>query len=217
MAWAVFVGASSGPIAQSAALAIALGFVFFTLLAVTGILLVRAPWARWLAAATLAAGAVTGAAIGLGPLGWIAVAVSLGGVTALVGPWLDVWLRGRPAADTIGWQPPVLLLATVGLIPLVGYTSPDGLALVHGLLAGLGLFFVWGYARAELWGLWGLRLAVLPLTALAVVATPGPGSLVLLIAGVGIAALAWSPPVRAAIGSPGPVLPAPGPPRRSPS
>lgn len=208
--WAAAIGANPEPLAASSAFAIAIGFVLAAVIAVTAILLVRAPLGRWIGLGLSACGIAALTVFAPGALGWFAVAVSAAAIVGLTGPWLDVWLRGRPTADDLGWQPPALILGSVGLVPLVGIAAPDGLQLEHGLLAGAGLFFGWGYARAELWGLWGLRLALLPAAVLTLPVTPRPaGAVAILAAAAVLTGLAWSRPTRRAIGIPAPVLPAP--------
>ncbi len=210
--WAGSLAATPGPLAPSSALAIAIGFVIFTVIAVAGLLLVRAPWSRWVGLGVASFGILIGAR-DIGPLGWLAVGASFAAIIGLTGPWLNVWLRKRPSATDIGWQPIVLVFASVGLTPLVGLASPSGLSISHGLLAGAGLFFGWAYARAEMWSLWGLRLIILPASLLTIPANSA-GAVVLVLAAAGITALAWTRQARKALGGPSPVLPAPRPPRK---
>lgn len=215
MAWAVVVGISDVPLAQSSALAVAFGFVLATTISSAAMLLARAPWGRWLAVATLGGGMAWAVVAGGSGALWVVVAASFFALVGLLGPWLRVYLRHRPAASSIGWQPVVLALGAAALTPLVGIAAPDGLAISHGLLAGAGLFFGWGYVRTELWGLWGLRIVLVPAAVLAVPATPVAGAVFLVAWCAGLTALAWTKLVRLAIGMPAPVLPAPRPPRRT--
>ncbi|RPI23519.1 MAG: hypothetical protein EHM57_03860 [Actinobacteria bacterium] len=206
---AAAIGAHPDPLAPSSALAVAIGFVLAAVIAVSAMLLVRAPLGRWLGLGMAACGIALVTFLDTGVVGWLATATAFGAIVGLTGPWLRVWLRGRPA-DGIGWQPPALILGAIGLVPLVGVAAPDGLHPAHGLLAGAGLFFGWGYARAGLWGLWGLRLVLLPAALLTLPVTPRPaGAVAIAAAASALTALAWSRPARNAIGIPAPVLPAP--------
>jgi hypothetical protein len=208
--WGVAVGVDREPLAADSALAVAIGFVLLAVIAVTALLLVRAPLGRWLGYVVLGSGMASHAVLDLGALGWIAAAVSAAGITGLTGPWLKVWLRGRPAAVSVGWQAPLLILGAIALVPLVGLAAPEGLSLAHGVLAGGGLLLAWGYARARIWALWGLRLLLLPAAALAAATTPrAAGIAAVAAAALALTALAWSTPARRAIGIPAPVLPAP--------
>jgi len=199
--------------AQSSALAVAIGFVIYTVIAVAGLLLVRAPWARWLGFAVAVSAVAIGVGSRAGVVSWLAVGVSLGAITGLTGPWLRVWLRRKPAATDLGWEPPTLILGAIALTPLVGFASPAGLSMSHGLLAASGLLFAWGYAKAEHWGLWGLRVVVLPAALTTIPATPPFGASLILFWSLGLTAVAWAPGARRALGRPTPVLPSPRPPR----
>lgn len=215
MGWAVLTGAATDPLDGSSALAVAFGFVLATTIASAAMMLARAPWGRWLAVGTVGGGLAWAAAAGGGAAVWVWVAASFAALVALLGPWLRVYLRRRPSASPIGWEPVALGLGAAGLTPLVGLASPEGLAITHGLLAGAGLFFGWGYIRAEMWGLWGLRLVLVPAALLTLPATPPAGAAVLLAWSAGLTALAWTRAAGKALGTPAPVLPAPRPPKKS--
>jgi hypothetical protein len=80
----------------------------------------------------------------------------------------------------------------LALVPAVALSSPSGLEVAHGILGGSGLLLAWGYARAQLWALWGIRL-VLPILALpALYVSPWPGKILLAVV-VGITVgLSWT-------------------------
>lgn len=215
LAWAVHLALDPDPFAGSAAFVIAAGVVVFTIIAVVGMLLVRAPWGRWIAFATLGVGLGIGIITGLDDAGALVAAIlSLLAVGGLSGPWLRVWLRQRPSATAPEPKAALLPLASLALLPLTGFVSPEGLSPALAVLAASGPAFAAGYARAGGWALWGLRLALPVLTIWAAVGLTTAGAVVLVGAGGGVTWLAWTPSARRAIRRPGPPLPAP---RRKPN
>src|SRR5665811_823131 len=106
--WSIQLALRPDPFAAGSATLIVAGITVYTVIAVVGILLVRALWARWLALAT------TIATLTLGSLGrfedvlpYAAAAVSLLAVGGLTGPWLRLRLRQHPG---VGVPPRALLL-----------------------------------------------------------------------------------------------------------
>lgn len=210
IAWAIHLGVAPEPFAASSALAIAAGIVIFTVVSVVGLLLVRAPWARWLAFATLALGLVVAAITDFDDItAVVALVLSLVAIGGLSGPWLRVWLRRRPSATGPEPRAAVLPLAALGLVPLIGFVSPDGLTILLVMLATASVVAVVGYIRANSWGLWGLRLVVPALTIGAAVGLDAMGAIALLVGGGTVTALAWTPAARRAIRGSVPPLPAP--------
>jgi hypothetical protein len=121
IAWAIHLGVAPEPFAASSAIAIAAGIVIFTVISVVGLLLVRAPWARWLAFATMALGLVVAAITGLDEVtAVVALVLSLAAIGGLSGPWLRVWLRRRPSATGPEPRVAVLPLVALALVPLIG-------------------------------------------------------------------------------------------------
>lgn len=214
LAWAVHLALEPDPFAGSAAIAIAAGIVVFTVISVVGILLVRAPWGRWIAFATIGVGLGVGIVTGFEDAGAPAAAIlSLLAIGGLSGPWLRVWLRQRPSATAPEPKAALLPLAALALVPLTGFVSPDGLSPALVVLAVSAAALAVGYARAGAWALWGLRLALPVLTIWAAIGLTAAGAVILVAAGAGVTWLAWTPSARRAIGQPAPPLPAP---RRKP-
>ncbi len=192
-AWAIQLGVAPAPFAPGAAAVLALGLVIFVVVAAAGLLLSRGRWAPWLALiVTLAAMALaividdfTAWAI----MGLVAGALTLVGLS---GPWLKGWIRERPSAQGPGPKAMGVVLGALALVPAVALSSPSGLEVAHGILGGSGLLLAWGYARAQLWALWGIRL-VLPILALpALYVSPWPGKILLAVV-VGITVgLSWT-------------------------
>ena len=137
LGWATLLLVDPEPFAPSSAVAIAAGLVIYTVVAVTGILLVHAPWARWLAMGVVVAGSVLGAAVGFRLASWVVLLISAAAAMGLAGPWLDVWLRKRPAANAVGGRVTAMLLGAIGIVPLVGLAAPKQDAkLVRSIVSG---------------------------------------------------------------------------------
>jgi hypothetical protein len=198
-----------GPFAPGAAALIAIGLLGYAVIAVAGMLLARAPWARWLGLGA-SIGAVVVTAITGFDSAWtlLAVGTSLVAVAALASPWLKLWLRQRPGT---GPQPKAVALPLValGAAPVAGFAAWSGLSAPVLLAAVLGPVAAWSYSRAWGWGLWTLRVAY-PITA-AVAATQVGWAGATLFAGhgVAVAVLAWSPEASQAQRPTGATLSAP--------
>ena len=116
------------------------------------------------------------------------------GVTliGLAGPWLDGWIRKRPAAEGPGPRPLGVVFGLLALVPAVGIAAPSGLSAWHGVLGAAGVLLAWSYSRAQLWALWATRLT-LPLIAIpAAVQGPWGGAAALLALVAMITAFAWT-------------------------
>jgi hypothetical protein len=93
----------------------------------------------------------------------------------------------------------VLALGSLGLVTAVGVASPSGLDAGHGVLGGAGVLLAWAYARAQLWALWALRLALPAIAVGAVVGSPWPGRIMLIALVATLVALAWRREARLAV------------------
>ncbi len=199
--WAVVLVATPAPFAVLAAATLAVGFLLFTIVACAGILLVHAPWARYVGLTTALGGlavAITGELDAPRLLGILAAGATIVGLT---GPWLRIWLRRRPSADGPGPVPTALTLGSLTLVPLAGIVAPSGPSAALLLLALLGLLLAWGYGRASLPALWGLRIALPVLGVLAAWTTGLPGAIPLLVALAVLTGLAWRGAARAVVGA----------------
>jgi len=193
-AWVIRLGLSPDPFSPGAATLMIAGVVVYTAIALVGMLLVRAPWARWLALAVALATLIVGS------LGAISDALSVGAVTlsllaigGIAGPWLRIWLRQRPGAGA-GGVAVALPLAAIGALPLAGLASVDAVTPAAMVLAATGPVLAWAYARGFRWGLWGLRVA-LPVVAsiAAFVSASWIAAASFITFGLVDALLAWSP------------------------
>ena len=204
------------PFSPGSAVLIALGLVAYTVIALVGILLVRAPWARWLALATTIGALVIAAVVGFdSALAVASAVVSLTAVAGISGPWLTLWLRHRPGT---GPEPRAvaLPLLAVGAAPVVGFASWSGLAFTALVVAVLGPLGGWAYARTLRWGLWVLRLGYPAAAVVAATKLSLAGATFLILHATLVTVLAWSPEASRAQRPIGARLPAPRPRKRSP-
>lgn len=208
-AWTVHLVVAPDPWATDSALAIAIGTMCLSILAMAGLLLGRGRWTRYFAAGLVISELLIALVADIST--WLVVAVILSGLSlaGLGGPWFKGWLRERPATDSPGVRPLALAIGAFAVVPLVGLASPQGLEPAHGIAGALGILFSWGYTRGGSWALWGLRLA-LPLTLVAAaIASPPAGAVGLLLAGGLLSYLAWSSEARLAVDPLPTNLPAP--------
>lgn len=208
LAWTIHLVVAPDPWAIDSALAIAVGTLTLSIVAMTALLLGRGRWTRFFAMGLVTAELLIAT---VGDLeGWLIAGVVLSGLSlaGLGGPWLKGWLREQPAAGSPGVRPIALALGAFIVVPLVGIASPDGLEAAHGLAGALGILFSWGYMKGRTWALFGLRF-VMPVAMLAAAfASPALGAVALIAAGSGLTFLAWTQEARLAI-DPLPELPAP--------
>lgn len=210
-AWTVHLVVSPDPWASDSALAMAIGTLVLSIVALAALLLGRGRWTRYYAAGLVIAELllVTVAE----PSAWMVAGIALSGISlaGLGGPWLRGWLRQRPAAGAPGTRAVILAIGSFAVVPFVGLAAPDGLEPAHGLAGALGILMSWGYTRGATWALWGLR-TILPLTVVAAAASsPVWGALFLLLVAAGLAVVAWSRDARLAVDPLPATLPAPRP------
>ena len=198
----------SGPIVSPASFMIFVGIAGIALGGLAGLLLVRAPWARWVLG-TVVVASVTLASIGGTALFWISLVLSTIAIVGLAGPWLTLWVRGQPVADRLG-PVPVALMASGGIAPIVvGIGAWDGVSVVHWILVVSVIVSAWAYGRGLPFGIWGFRVVV-PIVGLqAVLQTSWPGGYAIAGGILIVVGLAWSPPARKVTAVITPPLPAP--------
>jgi hypothetical protein len=193
---------------------IATGALMSTLVLVTGFLLVQAPWARWGLIAVTAGAMVMSTAVAT--VGSTLVLV-LGGVTivGLAGPWLRFWVRQHPVPDAL--SPVVLtLMATAPAAPLViGVGSYDTSSVVQWIASAAIVAGSFAYSRGFPGAVWLMRVVVPLAAGAAVVVSPFPHAIVIIVGGMIVTVLAWLPAARHASAIPAPVLPAPRQPREA--
>jgi len=191
--WSIRLTVSPEPFSPGSSALVVAGIVLYTVIAVVGMLLVRAPWARWLALTTAVCTVIVGAFVGeLDALSITAAVLSLVAIGGLAGPWLKIWLRQRPGAGA-GAITIALPLVAIAALPLAGLASVESATPAALTLAFAGPVLAWAYARGLAPGLWGLRLAAPALALVAAIAAGTWGSAAFLAYGTTAGILAWSP------------------------
>lgn len=181
----------SGSIAQSSATMIVLGLIELALAGLAGLVLVRAPWARWLLSVTLVVSAVLASSSPSAFL-WPALVLGASAIVGLIGPWLTLWVRQQPVADRLGVVP-AALIATAGVAPIyVGLASYTGVEAVHWLLVLVTMVSSWAYGRGLWIGIWGFRVVVPVAGLVAALRTIEPGSIAIALGALIVAIMGWS-------------------------
>ncbi len=197
---AVGLAADPEPFAAGPGAVMAVSFLVFGLIATTGLLVSRGPWARVLSIVVVATSLGLGAVIPLDAGAWAALATAGIAVTATTGPWLSRrWLRRLPPAD----GPPALavglVLALVGAPFVVAVARPSGLAAADWALVALTPSFGWLVSRASPVGLWLTRLALPIASATAGLLAGLPGGVVVAATGLALTAVAWTPTIARSV------------------
>ncbi len=209
LAWTLHLVVSPDPWAVDSALAIAIGTLIYSIVAMAALLLGRGRWTRYFAIGLVTVEMLIAT---VGDLeGWLIGGLILGGLTlaGLGGPWFKGWLRERPAAGAPGIQPILLALGGFAMVPLVGLAAPGGLKAAHGVAGAVGILLSWTYLKGGTGALWAFR-SLMPLVVVAAaLSSPWGGSVLLLAAGAGLSYLAWLPVSRLAVDPLPAYLPAP--------
>lgn len=208
LAWTVHLIVAPDPWPVDSALAIAIGALVLSIVAMAGLLLGRGRWTRFFAIGVVIAEMLI--AVVARYEGWLIAGLVLGGLSlaGLGGPWFKGWLRERPAAGSPGIKPIALAIGAFAVVPAVGIAAPDGLEAAHGVAGALGILFSWGYMKGGTWALLSLRF-VMPVAMLAAaIASPGEMVAFLIAVGAALTYLAWTEEARLAV-DPMPELPAP--------
>ncbi|MEA2000936.1 MAG: hypothetical protein U9N84_03490 [Actinomycetota bacterium] len=209
LAWTLHLVVSPHPWAVDSALAIAIGTLIYSIVAMAALLLGRGRWTRYFAIGLVTAEMFIATVADFD--GWLIAGLILGGfsLAGLGGPWFKGWLRERPAAGAPAIQPILLALGGFAMVPLVGLASPDGLQPAHGIAGAVGILLSWTYLKGSTWALWAFRF-LMPLVAMAAaLASPWGGAVLLIAAGTGLLYLAWLPVARLAVDPLPASLPAP--------
>lgn len=199
---------SSAPIATSSAIMVFVGISAVVLGGLAGLLLVRAPWSRWLLGATIVASLVLASGSDT-TLSWLSLVLGAMTIVALAGPWLTLWVRQQPAAEKLGIAP-VMLITSGGVSPIVvGLTSWTGVGWIHWALVATTVVASWSYGRGLPFGIWLFRVCV-PLVGLAAaLMTVAPSAYALGGSVALLTATAWSPGSTKVTAVLTPPLPAP--------
>lgn len=174
---------------------ILVGILGIALAGLAGLILVRAPWSRWVLGGSVAV-AIALASIDGGFWFWAALAIGSVAIAALAGPWLVLWVRQQPVAEPLG-PVPVSLMASAGIAPiLVGISSHEGVGVPHWMLVIVVMVSAWAYGQGLPFGIWGLRVAVPIFGAVAALRTNSYGDAVIAVGAGVITILAWLPQAR---------------------
>lgn len=197
----------------SSAALIAIGLMMSTLVALSGFLLVRAPWGRWGLVATTATSMILASA-NAAPATIAVLASGAVTIVLLAGPWLRFWVRQHRAVDAPN-AVATGLIAIAPVAPLViGIGAYDSAHWTQWLAAVVATGSSFAYARAVPGAIWALRFAM-PIAAMAaVLASPLPWSIVVGFGAVIGTVAAWLPAALQATATPSPALPAPRSPRK---
>lgn len=214
LSWTIRLAALPDPFAADSALAVAIGVLIFTAIAVAGLLLGRGRWTRPFAAGLLGTELLIAAVSPLDLWALITLILTGLGITGLLGPWLRGWLRQRQPANAPGAAPMALTLGSLLVVPLVGVAAPAGLHLAHGLAGATGILLGWAYGRGNTWSIWALRFILPVVLAAAAVFSPPAGAALLLAAAAGIGYVAWNRECRLAVDPLPANLPTPRRPQR---
>ncbi len=198
-----------GSVPSSSAALISFGLMVAGLTGLAGLVLARAPWARWTLVGTVIL-AMGLASIEVSTLTWATDALGAVALVGLFGPWLRLWIRHHEVADAPG--PTVVFLLSAGpAAPLfVGLcTIWSGAGPAAWLLAFTMLIASMLYGRGSKLGLWIMRLAVPIIGIGAAISTALIGGALIAIGTGAVAAAAWHPASKKTTTVIAPVLPEP--------
>lgn len=191
---AAYVSSMQSGEASTAAM-VMFGVVGGSLVGLSGLLLVRAQWARWVLTSTIL-GTVLLASSSDSLLFWISLALAAMAIVGLWGPWLTLWLRQAPVSDPLGWVPVTLLSSAFWFPLVVAAGSTKDVTGMQWLLVVIVAVSSWAYGRGLRVGAWSFRL-LLPLAAAAVLAaSPDVGAVSTSVGAIFLTSIAWSAKAR---------------------
>jgi len=199
LVWGIRLIVAPGLFSDGAGAMLAMALVVGSTVAGVGLVASRGRWARRAALGILGAQVVLSAVMDLTAWGWVALTFTAASLVLVTGPWLDRFLRQLPPAD----PPPasaVVLAFGLLLVPgVIAVSSPGEVDVLHWVAAGWAMVTGWAFGRALNAGLWSARVVVPVLLVAAAIASPFPGSLVLVGTAAAAAGLAWWPATELAV------------------
>jgi hypothetical protein len=196
LAWSAALLVDPDPWRPVPGFLLALGLIVMSAVATVGMIVVGGRWAHWLGLATVGLGLIPAVLRPVDPFWTIGVVVTTAAVMSLLAPTLTRSIRRLPSA---GGPPPqavvpaMLLLAAPALIGLAGSDAPPWALLTLGLTAPIAALL---YSRVIPGGLLAMRI-IWPALALGLSPILGvPAGVVAALLGLGVAVLAWRPPVK---------------------
>ncbi len=205
---AATLAANPGDFDRGATFVVLAGTILIGLTGFVGLALVGAPWGRWTLLGSVGIGLIFASITGSW-LFWLTT--GLGGVAAvgLMGPWLRVWVRHRPAANAP--HPIVIALMAIGPASglYIGLVALERLDVAHLVLLAVTMVSSWAYGRGLPFGIWGLRVVVPAVGAFTAGYAVGVGGVLLGVAVLAITVASWTPQARSATAVVTPPLPPP--------
>ena len=182
----------SDPFSGQSALMISIGLGLLTLTTLSGVLLARGRWSRWM---TLVVSGLWFASAVAPPLHGAAVATiaaSAAAASIAAGPWLGRWLRHLPVTSAPPPAAVVLLLLLIATPAVIGFTeggaAPEPISWA---LAAWCALLAFGLARAFAPALWAGRFGHAPVSAVIGLTLGLPTAVALLAKGAVETLLLW--------------------------
>ena len=153
------------PFSGPSALLIAFGLGWLTIVAVSGVLLGRGRWSRWMTLIVAGLWFSQATARPLSGPAAITIGTAVAAAAVSAGPWLGSWLRRRPAANAPPPAAVVLLLLLASTPALIGFSAVGGSPGTTGwALSAWSWALAFGLARASPMTLWTGRLGHVPVS-----------------------------------------------------
>ncbi len=158
----------SDPFSAQSALMISIGLGLLTLATVSGVLLARSRWSRWMTLVVSGLWFASATAPPLHGAAAVTIAASAAAASIAAGPWLGRWLRHLPATSAPPPAAVVLLLMLIATPAIIGFAqggnTPEPIAWA---IAGWSALLAFGLARAFAPALWIGRLGHAPVSLVA--------------------------------------------------
>ncbi len=187
------------PFSAESGVLLAIGMSLLSLVTVAGVLVARGRWSRWTAAILGVTWLAVAAAAPLDAMGVGLLIASATVTTMASGPWLQSWLRRRPAADGAPPAAAVLLLLLIGVPAAIGLAEPTAPGMAGWAFSAWSLLLAGGVGRALPVALWAGRLAHGPASLASAWLLGLAGGPVIVACGATQLALLWRRDVRLAV------------------
>lgn len=195
-AWSVVLAGDGGR-GDVALVSMAASVWVATVTAITGVLVARSRWARRLGLVVTAAHGLVALVTSVTVPWVVACALTAVAAVGMGGPWLDGYVRVRPAAAGPPSRSVILPLVLVAVPFVTGLVGGDGWAAAA--LTGSALATAYWFIRART-GALALVRVVWPVFALALGLVMGwPAGLAAVTGAIAVAVLAWNPTVAVSV------------------
>ncbi len=180
------------PFSEQSAILITIGSVVLSVATVSGVLLARGRWSRWMSLVVAGLWFAQALSRPFDLAGGVTIATAVAAASIAAGPWLNRWLRRLPATDAPPATAVVLLLLLTSTPAVVGFTvggdSPGLAGWALSLWSGLLAF---GLARALSPALWAGRFGHIPVSLAGGLVLGFPAGSAMLVKAAFEAALLW--------------------------